>query len=143
MSAKARISTFKKNSIDLLKFLCGSENGKVNRSGLWTMIATISTVFLLLLAYVQFQDLNETTAAEFSHKIKEDLYNEKNMRLITLFDNEALVFRSTDEGEVWFELDTLAYFSLTSIESDDLPPLKYNVFDVDELLQAFEELSFY
>src|SRR5688572_648154 len=125
MNIKGRLSAFRKNSIDLLKFVCGSENGKVSRTGLWTMVATIVAIFLLALGYVQFQALNETTAAEFSHKIKEDLYNPRNLELITLFDDEVLLFKYNSDDEVWFELDTLAYSQLQSVNQEVPTVLKH------------------
>src|SRR5258706_1049281 len=127
-----------------LKFLCGVDNNdKVNRTNLWAMISTISTLVLLIIAYNQLREVNETTSAEFAHKIKNDLYSQHKIRLITLFDFRVLIFKSDSIENVWFELDSTKYKNLPSLDKSKNIPLKYNILEIDELLQDFEDLSFY
>lgn len=130
--------------ISFLKLLCGQESdGKLSRSGFWNMTITISTIFLLVIAFFQLKEIKETTNAEFSHKIKNDLYTPGKLRLITLFDADVLQFKAAQDGVVWFELDTVLYNDLPSVDKNEKMVVKYNVFEVDELLQDFEDLSFY
>jgi hypothetical protein len=126
------------------QFLCGVEaNKKVNRAVFWTMISTISTIFLLLFAYFQLRDVNETNSAEFAHKIKNDLYTSNNIRLITLFDDDLLIFKSDTNNFAWFQLDTIKYRTLPPEISLGIIPPTYNIFEIDALLQNFEDLAFY
>lgn len=128
----------------LMKFLCGiQEDGKINRSTLWSMFAAVTTFIVLVIAYFQFQDFTETTSAEFSHKIKNDLYTETNVQMISLFDDQVLNFKSSTDDYMWFELDTAAYVTLPNLQAYDNRKLKYTIFEVDALLQNFEDLSFY
>jgi hypothetical protein len=127
-----------------LYFLCGTESaGKVNRTVFWTMLSTISTILLLLFAYFQLQEIKETTSAEFAHKIKNDLYTPENLRLISLFDDGLLLFKSDTDDYACFELDTVKYKKYHNLSNFQKVPINYDIFEVDELLQSFEDLSFY
>jgi hypothetical protein len=135
---------FKKRCVDFLSFLSDKDaSGNISRSSFWAMIATISAIFLLIIAYVQLKEIKETTNAEFSHKIKNDLYTQKKIQLISLFDADVICFKYNSEGVVWFELDTALYSEMPTTDIYVKIPTKFNVFEIDELLQDFEDLSFY
>jgi hypothetical protein len=141
---KRKIISSGRKVINPLKFLCGTEvGGSINRSVLWSMLSALSTLILLILAYLQIRDVNQTNSAEFSHKIKNDLYTPENIRLITLFDDGLLEFESDSNNFAWFSLDTLDYKELPRQVSLGEIPVTYNIFEVDELLQHFEDLAFY
>jgi hypothetical protein len=130
--------------INPLRFLCGvDDDGRINRSVLWSMLSALSTLILLIFAYFQIRDVNQTNSAEFSHKIKNDLYTPENIRLITLFDDDLLRFESDSNNFAWFVLDTLGYNKIPHQVSLGNIPTTYNVFEMDELLQDFEDLAFY
>jgi hypothetical protein len=134
----------KGHTTGVIHFLCGTdESGRLNRSSFWSMLSTVSTIVLLFIAYNQLHGINETTAAEFSHKIKNDLYTPQKIRLITLFDDKLLLFKSDSNGSVWYEIDTTEIQTGKKQTTADLQPQKVNIFQVDELLQDFEDLSFY
>ena len=129
---------------NVILFLCGKEqDGTVNRTVLWTMVSTAITLLLLGLGYTQLLEVKETTAAEFSHKIKEDLYTPQNLRLINLFDDRVLNFKCDTAKNIWFELDSNKYNKLPYGVSLGAIPLVYNIFEIDQLLQDFEDLAFY
>ena len=127
-----------------LKFLSGVEkNGQIDRTALYTFSSVLLNLALLIFAYIQLSGLSETNSADFSHRIKIDLYTTENIRLITLFDDKVLIFKCDTDSDAWFELDTIKYNELPAGMKFEKVPLTYNVFKVDELLQDFEDLSFY
>jgi hypothetical protein len=128
----------------VLLFLCGKEqDGRINRSAVWTMISTVSTIVLLLVAYIQIHQVNETTSADFSNRFKNDLYTSENLQIISLFDDEVLVFKTSTDNYAWFELDSLSYKELPNVDQKTPVACKYDIFKIDQLLQNFEDLSFY
>lgn len=144
MKNKIKIFSSQSRLIKFLRFLCGTDKDKkINRTVFWAMLSSASTIILLIISYSQIKGINETTSAEFAHKIKTDFYTQKNIRLITLLDNEVLMFKSESLEYVWFELDTIKYKKLNNIDRSEKCSFKYNVFEVDEILQSFEDLSFY
>jgi hypothetical protein len=127
----------------ILKFLCGSENRHFSRSVFWTMLSTISTFILLVITIGQLREVKETTSADFSHKIKEDLFTPENVNLIALLDDSVLIFKSDSNNNAWFQIDTILNKKLPlQLQHKDIPKI-YNLFQIDQLLQDFEDLSFY
>ena len=143
MKIKLRFNSLRIKITNAVQYLCGVEDGRINRTVFWSMLSTIVTITLLFLAFDQLHDVSETTSAEFAHKIKNDLYTPQNMRLISLFDNGALNFKSEANGDIWFALDTVRNKSFNCDDDCTKTPKKYSAFEIDELLQSFEDLSFY
>jgi hypothetical protein len=126
-----------------LKFLCGEENRHINRSTFWTMLSTVSTFVLLIITIEQLREVKETTSADFSHKVKDDLFTPGNVKLIALLDDSILIFKSDSENNAWFEVDTNLNKKLPlQLQHKDILRT-YNLFEIDQLLQDFEDLAFY
>ena len=134
LKRKAKIANF---VYKVFSFICGTEpDGKtINRSVVWTLV-------LIGFGYVQLHDINKTSKADFAHKIKNDFFTKTNINLLTLFDEEVLVF-DTVEDVAWFNLDTVKYKSLHKGISLTNIPLSYESNQVDELLQNFEDFGLY
>jgi hypothetical protein len=143
MPIKHNNHKFYSNIINFFFSILGKENKKLNPIIFWTMLSTISTIVLLIIAYTQLKNVNETTSADFSHKIKNDLFIPNNIRLLTLFDDDILNFKTDSNNNEWFELDTVKYKKLPAAFRLDNIALSYNIIEIDEFLQDFEDLSFY
>ena len=61
-------------------------------SNLWAFITATATVFLAGSAYIQIKELNATAHQEFLHKLKEGFFTKNARDLITLIENDALIF---------------------------------------------------
>lgn len=127
----------------ILKFLCGAENRHFSRSTFWAMLSTISTFILLLITIDQLREVKETTSADFSHKIKQDLFTPENVTIIALLDDSILIFKSDLNNNAWFQIDTNLNKRLPVLLQHKGIPQVYNLFQIDQLLQDFEDLSFY
>lgn len=128
----------------ILKFLCGTEAGtdKINRSGLWSTVSIVFTIILIWFAFVQIKEVNKTTHAEFTHKIKDDFFTKTNINLLTLLDEEVLKL-DTSNDVAWFNLDTVRYKKLHKDVSLNGMPLEYQSNQMDALLQNFEDFGLY
>jgi hypothetical protein len=127
----------------IFKFLCGSDGRHFSRSTLWVMLSTISTFILLVITIGQLREVKETTSADFSHKIKEDLFTPDNVRIISLLDDSVLIFKSDSNHNAWFQIDTNQNKKLPlQLRHKNIPQV-YDLFEIDQLLQNFEDLSFY
>lgn len=59
----------------------------------WTMVLTLTTIVLLVVAYRQLSDLARTSKGDFLFRLKNDFFTEETRRLIFLLDNDLLEFR--------------------------------------------------
>jgi hypothetical protein len=136
-----------RNSIaGMLKFLCGTEEKKgdqVNRVNLFTFITSIVTIVLLVFTFIQINDVRETNSADFAVKLKADIFSVENVTLISLLDENLLKFHPYNTDDGWFALDSACMKDIPKDLVIRGAPGYYTLVQIDQLLQAFERLSFF
>lgn len=133
-----------RNSITgMLKFLCGTNEKKgnqIDRTNLFTLISSLVTIVLLVFIFIQINDVGETNSADFAVKLKADIFSAENVKLISLLDENLLKFHPHKCDDGWFALDSAGIPAELVIKE---APGYYTLVQVDQLLQAFERLSFF
>lgn len=66
----------------------------------WVMVAAITTIILVFVAYRQLESLATTSRSDFLYRLKSDFFNDDARRLIFLVENNLLKFHS--EGAIPF-----------------------------------------
>lgn len=61
-------------------------------SAIGAIISALGTLFVVYLAYSQLNKFNNTTKADFAHRIKSDFFTKKTRNLFRLFDFGAIDF---------------------------------------------------
>ncbi|HEY4287850.1 MAG TPA: hypothetical protein VGN00_12180 [Puia sp.] len=135
----------RKPIVTFLKIVCGTENGsgnQINRANLFALITALTTIILLVFTYSQIRDVKETNSADFALKLKSEIFSKENLTLISLLDDSLVKFVPFRNYDGYFELDTQKIKSLPSLAIKK-PTRYYTLVQVDQLLMAFENLSFY
>ena len=117
-----------------------------------SVLASIFTAFLLWVAWEQLGKLNETSSANFIHKLDNDFFTSKTRKLVTLVDYEALEFKdpNSDKSQSADEIESLPYFEVNQdkLDKTNLPEelIKnlsrkkyYSTCEVDDLLLGLLE----
>jgi hypothetical protein len=102
-------------------------------SNMWAFVTAGATVALAIIAYWQINGLNKTAREEFLHKLKEGFFTKDARDLITLIENDSLVFAEETK------LKDFAIFKINI--SDTLKEyFKYSI-DVDRQYYTTQEID--
>ncbi len=116
-----------------------------------TLLGTITTLFLVILAYFQLKEGNEIAKGDFAHRFKTDFFTEQTRNLITLFDNNLLDFKilsNADQGIEfgYFIIDDSKLKLISNSSLNLIGSMKkiYTAYEIDDyLLSHFEDLGLY
>jgi len=136
----------RKPIITFFKIVCGTEkvgSNQINRANLFALITTVTTFFVLLFTYLQIHDLKETNSADFALKLKSEIFSADNLMLLSLLDDSLIKFVQFGKDDGYFKLDSHRITSLPAGLTIKNAPPYYTLVQVDQLLMAFENLSFY
>jgi hypothetical protein len=123
--------------------ICGKEpedEHQFNRANLFSLLTAIATIVLLLFTFLQVHDVKETNSADFALKLKSEIFTPDNARIISLLDDTLLKFHPFGKDDGWFELNTINRQPYLVIDG---APTHYTLVQIDLMLMAFENLSFY
>lgn len=116
----------------------------------YTMIIAAATLLLAFIAWTQLRKTNQISAADFSHRFKNDFFNENTQHLFMLFEYDLMIFRreavkNSDDEFPYFEIDQ-AKLDSNPIFSIFLTEIKnsYTAYEIDDLLLGhFEDLGLF
>ncbi len=136
-----------------LLFLCGDENGKLNRSVFWSFVTTIITLSFVLFASIQIRQVNRNTKGDILQKFSENFFKPETRELILLFEYDLIKFKRNKIG-----IDTVLgvpqdfgcfvklnnYPPNLNIFLDDSTKSIYSSYEIDDyVLGHLEDLGMY
>ncbi len=120
-------------------------------SAIGAIISALGTLFVVYLAYSQLTKFNNTTKADFAHRIKSDFFTKKTRNLFRLFDYEVIDFIPNEIKNEAGETDGFfPYFEVNTEELMDInskikcKKTMYLSDEIDDLLLGhFEDIGIF
>src|ERR1700748_73958 len=135
----------------IYKFFGGSIYDDFDRAGFWTMLLTLTTIALCVIAWKQLNGIKKVSKADFINKFTDKFFNPNARLIMILLDYEALEFNVSD---IDYGNDTpkkiFPFFEVKSdivrqlVDVQELQEIKevYSGFYIDDvLLGNFEDIG--
>ena len=112
-----------------------------------SFLSAIAALIIVVFTYLQIREFGNSTKADFTHRFKTDFFTEQSCTLMTLFDNDLLIFDtitnkngSNDFG--YFRIDTTKTKELKIKFPSLFVKTNYSVYEIDNyLLNHFNDLG--
>lgn len=128
-------------------------NLNIDWTAVWTSITAIATIGLVIVAYVQLNKFNITTASDFAHRFKNDFFVPETTEILMLLEYETLDFIKGEKLDIkeWGKPDYCPYYRINrELLRKINPDIKlineerkiYTLFEIENfVLNHFEDLA--
>jgi hypothetical protein len=131
-----------------MKFMICIFCGDFNWTAIATVISAATTIIIAIIAYNQLNEIQNTSKADFFHRLKSDFFTDATREIFMLFDYKLMNFMIDEKNNkpyYYFEIDEEKLKQNDSITKYKTNLKKhYSSHEIDDLLLGiFEDLGVY